>query len=81
MNAGQYVLLPKDTSLTSIGVLREKRSGKNIQLSKYKIVNIYWEEVFYPYHHYAKRITLKKGAGMTYDKYFESVINILSILN
>ena len=80
MVIGQIILLPKDTSLTAFGVTDKISKGIHIPLSKYKVLGIFWEEVFYPYPHSTKRILLKKGAGITYNKYAETVNNILSSL-
>ncbi len=81
MKQGDTILLPTENILTVIGVQHEKEKGKHIPLSKYKIMGIYWEEVYYPYPHSVKRIELKKGASKTYIKYAETVENILSALN
>jgi hypothetical protein len=78
MELGQYILLPKNTALTVTGIQHEKKKGRDIQLSKYKVLNIYWEECYYPYPHSHKRIELKKETGkVIYVKYLESVQEIL----
>lgn len=80
MVIGQIILLPKDTSLTAFGVTAKISKGIHIPLSKYKILDIFWEEVFYPYPHSTKRISLKKGTGITYVRYMETINNILAAL-
>jgi len=54
MLIGDFILLPKDNSLTAHGVNYEKQKGNNIPLSKYKILDIYWETYFYPIPHSSK---------------------------
>lgn len=81
MKQGEFILLPSNTRLTETGVKHEIGKGNKIPLSKYKVMAIYWEDVYYPYPHSVKRIELKKGAGKTYIKYAETVSEILSVLN
>jgi len=80
MLIGDFILLPKDNSLTAHGVNYEKQKGNNIPLSKYKILDIYWETYFYPIPHSSKRIKLQKSKGICHDKYMESVSEILLAL-
>jgi len=82
MKIGEYIELPKNISLTGIGVKHEKQRGNNIPLSKYKILNIFWEECQYPNPHNSKRIELKKDKSkITYVKYAETIESILLNLN
>jgi len=81
MLPNEYILYPSDTSLTVVGVKYEQSRGRYIPLSKYKVLNIHWEEVYYPYPHSVKRIEIKKGAGRVYNGYFDNVEAILSALN
>jgi hypothetical protein len=82
MKIGEYIELPKNISLTEIGVKHEKQRGNNIPLSKYKILNIYWEQCEYPHPHSCKRIELKKDKSkITNIKYAETVESILLNLN
>jgi hypothetical protein len=81
MKIGEHILLPKDSSLTETGIKHQKKLGNNIPLSKYKILNMYWEQCQHPYPHSCKRIELKKGTGKTYIKYLETVESILITLN
>lgn len=81
MKQGDTILLPTENRLTVIGVQHEKKRGNYIPLSKYKVMGIYWEEVYYPYPHSVKRIELKKGSGNTYIKYMETVTELLTAIN
>ena len=48
MKKNNAIFMPSDRGITGIGVKHEILKGSNIPLSKYKIIDIYWEEVFYP---------------------------------
>ena len=82
MKNNEMILFPSDTRLTVSVILKEKQMGINIQLSNYIVKDVYWEEVYYPYPHSSQRILLKKKSGnITYNKYMETVIEILKAIN
>ena len=81
MKENTILLLPSDRGLTETGVKNEMIRGNNIPLSKYKIINIFWEQCDYPYPHSTQRIELRKGSGIRHIRYMESVQDILSLLN
>lgn len=82
MNKNEYIFLPADLRLTALGVRSEITKGNNIVVSKYKILDIYWDEVYYPYPHSTKRLKLKKFNGtVVHDKYVHTVQDIISELN
>ena len=81
MEKGDTIILPKDNRLTKIGVESKMKAGEFVPLSKYKVLNVFWEEVYYPYPHSTQRIELKKGAGLNHICYMETVKNIMQLVN
>ena len=74
MTQNNFLLLPSDRSLTATGVKHELMRGNTIPLSKYKVLNTYWDKDL------GQRIVLQKGKGIVHDRYMENVQKILALL-